>query len=179
MTVRKKAGDKMNKAIPALLLAIRMAAGAAAAVPAPLDRDYLIGAIAANYADVCLAAQVGIAAAVLNRMETPGFPDSAAGAVVSFRADGEFLKEVPEPGAEDAEAAARAAEAVRAAEAGADPAEGALYFEYVESGGGFDLDFDDLREDNAAKSVKEALGWCSVVIGNVGFGRTKSGGTQP
>ena len=159
-----------------LLLAVCLAAGAAAAVPAPADRDYLIGAIAVNYGGADLAAQVGIAAVVLRRMDTVGFPDTAAGVIGGLRAEGEFPAEPPDALPPRALRVAR--DAVTAAEAGADPGEGALYFRRVERRGGFDLHFDDFREDSEAKRTRRELGWCPVVIGEIGFAKRKEGETR-
>lgn len=168
----------MKKAVCACLAAVWMlvegpAAGARSPW-GPADRDYLVRAMAANYGEETYAAQVGIAAVVLRRMGTAGYPDSAAGVIEGLRAEGEFTKypacsRVGEDSPDDSRTLRIASDAVRDALRGADPAEGFLSFRTVRPRRGFDLRFDDAREDESARQTLISLSECEVIIGNAGF----------
>ena len=129
------------------------------------DRAYLESMLAANYGGDSYAAEVGIAALVLRRMRTPGYPDSAAGVIAALRAEGEFAL----PPKEEENALRRARDAVRDAACGMDPSGGALFFRSAPALTGFDLRFDDTREDAAARTAERMLADCRVVCGRVGF----------
>ncbi len=131
------------------------------------DRAYLAAMIAANYGGEDYAAQTGIAAVVLRRVRGPGWPDSAAGVIAAFAREGEFLR--PVTGHESARELRIAGDAVRDAARGMDPTGGAACFRSVQDAEGFDLRFDDLREDASARSADRLLADCRVVCGRVGF----------
>ncbi|MBQ3707596.1 MAG: cell wall hydrolase [Clostridia bacterium] len=131
------------------------------------DRAYFASMLAANYGGDPYAAEVGIAALVLRRMRMPGYPDSAAGVIAALRAEGEFL--LPPDTKKDPGRMRRARDAIRDAEAGMDPSGGALFFRSAPALSGFDLRFDDAREDAARRETERLLADCRVVCGRVGF----------
>jgi len=97
----------------------------------PEDTEYLVRAMTQECGryDIPYAARVGIAAAVLNRMEDDRYPDTAA-AVIDAWDVFHSAEEYPVP---DYEREYRLCmDACRSAEAGADPTGGALNFEYLE-----------------------------------------------
>ena len=131
------------------------------------DGAFLASMLAANYGGEPYAAQVGIASVVLRRMRTAGFPDSAAGVIAAFAFEGEFTE--PPAAREDPGRLRRARDAVRDALRGMDPSDGATFFRSVEPASGFDLRFDDAREDAAGRVAERLLADCRVVCGRVGF----------
>ncbi|MBR5681358.1 MAG: cell wall hydrolase [Clostridia bacterium] len=131
------------------------------------DRAYLASMLAANYGGEPYAAQVGIAAVVLRRMGETGYPDSAAGVIAALASEGEFTK-TPSP-LEDPGRLRRARDAVRDAQNGMDPSGGAMVFRSAPAASGFDLRFDDAREDAAERKAAEILADCRVVCGRIGF----------
>ena len=155
----------MKRILAILTLFVLLAPRVSAADLAPADEKYLIHSLAESYPEAGYAVRVGIAAVVLNRTEHRGFPDSAAGVIEGLRREGEF----PKSGEADEKLRRITADAVRVAEEGADPTGGALYFHTVRDKTGFDMDFDDEREDEGIKTAMEELADCPVVIDNVGF----------
>ncbi|MBO6052169.1 MAG: cell wall hydrolase [Clostridia bacterium] len=131
------------------------------------DRAYLASMLAANYGGEPYAAQVGIAAVVLRRMHAAGYPDSAAGVIAALASEGEFTK-MPSPEG-DPGRLRRARDAVRDALCGMDPSDGALVFHAAPETEGFDLRFDDAREDAADRAAAAILADCRVVCGRIGF----------
>ncbi len=94
----------------------------------PEDAAYLARAVAeeCSHHDVPYAARVGIAAVILNRIEDPAYPDTAA-AVLSTWESPLFATiptiPTPDPLTEDA---------LQTALTGADPTGGALHFEFLD-----------------------------------------------
>ena len=158
--------------------ALILAALAIPAIPAQAIRErtldgrekaLLIRAIASSYPEAEYAAQVGMAAAALNRMDRCGI--GLADAAEALAAEGAFPAWDQLAG-EIGEKEIRIAEnAVEAALAGADPTGGAVTFRRFEGDAGWetDLRFDDRREDTERAQIREAAEDYAVLIGGIGF----------
>ncbi|MBE6626373.1 MAG: cell wall hydrolase [Ruminococcaceae bacterium] len=136
--------------------------------------NYLSRAIAVSYPKISYGGRVAIAAVVLNRMETVGFPDSACGAVMSLVSEGEFSAVYEVAGKIDSKTVRLSSDAVEAAISGADPTGGALYFESVGSEKWHgDLLFNDSAEDQMRRTMEnyflQKYGEAAVIIDNIGF----------
>ena len=167
----------MRKIVWIVLLAVVLSTGAEASSVEqrqPLDLDkreraLLCRAMAQSYPEEPYAAYVGMAAAVLNRMDRDGI--GCAEAVAAMAAEGAF------PGADRLAAAVEekryrlAGDAVEAALAGADPTSGAMHFLRFEGDAGWaaDLNFNDEREDLEQSQILAQAADCPVLIGEVGF----------
>ena len=157
--------------------------------PGSREERFLADALAQRCGDVSFAARVGIAAVALRRMASPDFPDTAAQVLAGlekeqafgggkprggtgrlFERAAEGILSLIAPDRETREETGRLTrDAVRAAANGADPTEGALYFRIAEPPGGWDLDFDDGREDAEAERIARELADYPKIIGRVGF----------
>lgn len=138
------------------------------------EKEYLARAIAVSYPEISYGGRVAVAAAVLNRMKSAGYPDSAGGAVMSFAAEGEF-EGAGKTAARIGEDVLRLSrDAVEAAVSGADPTDGAVCFERVRGKRKADLKFDDTAEDERLREteryLKEKYGKPAKVIDGMGFG---------
>lgn len=161
----------------------------------PSDERKLAGTLAEECPDALYAARVGMAAAVLGRMRAPGYPDDLAGVLAGLRAEGAFgqpqepqqsrpgplcallpglrrfvsrVAGLPDPG-DSGRLHELSLHAVRAAEAGADPAGGALDFRVVRAEHARDLLFNDSAEDARRQAVEAELRGYPLAIGEVGF----------
>ena len=158
------------------------------------DERRLARVLAEECPDVPYAARVGMAAAVLGRMDDPGYPDSLTEVLAGLYEEGSFgadrttsshagrslgdgvrrlLKRlsgaVTGRGDEKRRLLELSLHAVRAAEAGADPMDGALSFRVVRSSRPPDFLFNDSGEDAAESGIREALRGYPVIVGGVGF----------
>lgn len=158
------------------------------------DERRLARVLAEECPDVPYAARVGMAAAVLGRMDDPGYPDSLTEVLAGFWREGSFGAErttsshagrslrdgvrrllkrlsgaVTGRGDEKRRLLELSLHAVRAAEAGADPMDGALSFRVVRSSRPPDFLFNDSGEDTAESGIREALRGYPVIVGGVGF----------
>ena len=191
---------------PALALPSRAQPVDAAAVPDPCrcrltpDEEQLLALTLAESApEASFAARVGMAAAVLGRMGSPGYPDALPEVLAGLRAEGAFGADRTDPHGETLSAGplrsvgdllsdgfARIAgtgagedadrrltelslHAVRLAEAGADPAGGALGFRIVRIPRARDFLFNDAGEDARLSEIRGALRDYPVILGDVGF----------
>jgi len=141
----------------------------------PVDRDYLIKAVAASYPDVSFGARVAIAAVVVNRVKSPDYPDTAAGAIVSL---GDMFNQVGSAKKISPEILRLTADAVDTVLAGADPTGGCTSFvchERVMRGGEIsartplDLFFNDYSEENIKHDILTSMSYCKVIIDGIGF----------
>ena len=157
----------MKRILAILLLAAQLAVIAPICSAAGLteeDREALT-AFAACCPEDQFAARVAFAAVVLNRLDAEGCEDSIPEAIRQLCGElGLRTSDIS-----DEKLLRVSSDAARSAEAGADPTEGALFIRLVRGAGGFDLRFDDSREEKARKIREAAFAGCGTVIGCVGF----------
>lgn len=157
------------------VIAVNISSGVSAAELNEAEADYLARVIAATYPEISFGGRVAVAAVVLNRMDTVGYPDTAGGAVMSIAAEGELGGIVSAAGKIDEKLLRVTKDAVYTAVSGADPTKGAIRFETVKNEGGADLRFDDSTEDKAARENRnyfvEKYGVEAVLIDGMGFWR--------
>ena len=163
----------------------------------PAEETLLSLTLAESAPEATYAARVGMAAAVLGRMRSPAYPDALPDVLDGLRAEGAFGKNDAAPSfyagipaaltralgdriadlgrivgtgvPSDERLAELSLHAVRAAEAGADPAGGALSFRIVRIPRSRDFFFNDAGEDTRKKKIADALRDCPLVLGEVGF----------
>ncbi len=120
------------------------------------DAEFMICAVACEYPDLSLAARVGILAVIKNRIASDGFPESAAGVISSYmETDGQFRFDrknyavlFDDPSKRASEAYRMTADAYLLVRHGADPTNGALYFDVLDPfPTKYDFRFDDYSED--------------------------------
>lgn len=161
----------------------------------PAEERILAEVLAEKCPEALYAARVGMAAAVLGRMESPAHPDGLREVLAELEGEGSFgtvPSSPPEaPGLSTGnglrrllrglnglirggrDGGARCFElslhAVRAAEDGADPMNGALSFRAVRLSRVRDFLFNDAGEDADRRRIAEELRDYPVIAGNVGF----------
>ncbi|MBQ4354144.1 MAG: cell wall hydrolase [Clostridia bacterium] len=115
----------------------------------PEDAEYLARAMTRECSehDIPYAARVGIAAAVLNRMEDDRYPDTAAAVIAAWDV---FLPPENTPVPDYEREYRLCMDACRSAGAGADPTDGALNFEFLEKGVVSDSPYYTVIIDNTA-----------------------------
>ena len=158
------------------------------------DERRLARILAEECPDVPYAARVGMAAAVLGRMDAPGYPDTLTEVLTGLYREGSFGADrgtssgggrsfgdgvrrllerlsgaVTGRGSERERLFELSLHAVRSAEAGADPVGGALSFRMIRSSRPPDFLFDDTGEDKAESRIRDALREYPVTVGGVGF----------
>lgn len=158
----------------------------------PAEEQLLAEVLAEKCPEALYAARVGMAAAVLGRMESPAHPDSLAGVLAELDEEGSFgaapsslsgsptgnglrrlLRGLNGMIQGRMDGGARALElslhAVRAAENGADPMNGALSFRVIRHSRVRDFLFNDDGEDADSRRIAEELREYPIAAGGVGF----------
>ncbi len=116
----------------------------------PEDAAYLTRAVAEECAahDVPYAARVGIAAVILNRVEDPRYPDTAAAVLSTWESP--LFSVTPSPATPDTREYHLTEDACTTALTGADPTGGALHFEFLDPTYVNDSPYHTLVIDNIA-----------------------------
>ena len=165
------------------------------AVLTPAEERLLAEVLAEKCPEALYAARVGMAAAVLGRMESPAHPDSLRAVLAELEGEGSFgavpsslsgasgsptgsglrrfLRDLAVLIRGGTDGGARALElslhAVRAAENGADPMNGALSFRVIRLPRVRDFLFNDAGEDADSRRIAEELREYPMAVGGVGF----------
>ncbi len=157
------------------VIVVNFSFGVSAAELNEAEVEYLSRVIAASYPEISFGGRVAVAAVVLNRMDTVGYPDTVGGAVMSIVAEGELRGIASSAGKLDEKLIRITKDAIYAAVSGADPSGGAICLETVKNEGEADLRFDDSTEDKAARDNRnyfvEKYGVEAVLIDGMGFWR--------
>lgn len=155
----------MRRIFLTLITALLLTSAVSASSLNAADRDYLIRQVAGAFPDVDFGGRVGICAVLLNRMENDGYPDTAPTVIASLMEAG--FAEFHEP---DEKSLRLTADALKIAESGADPTDGALYFFRITGNTPvYDLRFDNSGEKQRHRELEEASRTCTAVIGGIGF----------
>ena len=181
--------------IAALSLLFPVRACAAQKPLSASDEKLLARTLAEKCPEALYAARVGMAAAVLGRMESPAHPDSLRAVLAELEGEGSFgavpsslsgasgsptgsslrrfLRNLAGLIRGGTDGGARALElslhAVRAAENGADPMNGALSFRVIRLPRVRDFLFNDAGEDADSRRIAEELREYPIAAGGVGF----------
>lgn len=180
-----------------ILLGLLLPSAAGAVSLSPSDETVLARTLAEECPEVPYAARVGMAAAVLGRMGSPEHPDSLRDVLAELEREGAFGSPEAErsrasvPGPSSLFGVRRilsrlgdfirgrrekgprlyelSLHAVRAAEAGADPMDGALSFRVVRPSRTPDFLFNDAGEDAESRRIGDELREYPLIVGGVGF----------
>lgn len=139
------------------------------------DRDYLIRAVASSFPDVSFAARVGIISVIMNRISSDGYPDTAAGAIVSMSSSFAIERMSAKP---DPKLRRITEDALEAVLAGARPVGDAVSFichdramkrNSLAARLPLDLFFDNTSERSIKSEILTDLNSCTVIIDGIGF----------